>query len=346
MPIRATVGPGGGPVGPGGGLVGPSSEAPMTLSQMLQILYDRMDYEGDPPPALVRRLVGYLNEVQRETLRLKGMGKLRQRVLPFSTVAGSPYAVMAQAMTQVFLCVNRQNTQVIYPKDLQWIWQRDPGLTMNGNPDYFAVIDYAAPVAQDPAAATELFAVSTSAADLTPNVYLEGITSAGYRRQVGPIQLTGTVPVSLGAAITDWTVVSRWYLDSVAAGFVTLQTSGAVPLGVCPPGTTYPRYTKVQLSPTPSSVMTLYALGLVEVYDLVNGSDWSIFPNDFVHVLINGAMEKEYGKREKVVLARFFENKKNNIIKDLRSWLASPQAIKSNEWTGFSALGPWFPAGS
>jgi hypothetical protein len=345
MPARAIVGPGGGLVGPGGAPIGPAAEnTNMTLNQMLQVLYDRLDYESDPPTAVTRRLMGYINQTQRDTLRLKGMSALRRRILPFSTVANSPYAVMAQAMTQVFMCVDRtSNFRPIVPKDIAWIWQRDPGLQLTGPPDVFALLDYAAPVAQDPAAATELFAVSSSAADTTQNVYLEGITANGYRRQVGPILLTGVGQVSLSAAITDWTVISRWFIDSVAAGLVSLRDSSANDLGYIPPGTTYPRYTKIQLNPTPSTVSTLYAYGLIEVYDLVFGADWSIFPNDFVHLLIEGAMEREYEKREKPTLSREFAKKKKDIIADLRSYLQTPQAMKGMGMMGFSALGPWYP---
>lgn len=320
----------------------------MTLSQMLQILYDRLDYEDAPPASIVRRLTGYINETQREVFRLKGMSALRRRVLPFSTIASSPYAVMAQPMSQVFACVDRTENNVLYPRDVTWIWGRDPGQTLTGSPDCFALLDYMAPVVQDVPTAAQLYAVSTSASDTTQNVYLEGIDENGYRRTAGPVTLTGTTPVSLSSTITNWLTVTRWYMSASAVGFVSVQNSTPLVLGTITPGELRPAYTKLLLSPTPDSVQTLYAYGMIEIYDLVNAFDYSLFPADFAHVLVSGALEKEFMKREKPPMAGLHMRKKDETIKDLRAFLQSAQAQQTNgqSTAGFSALGPYFPSGT
>jgi hypothetical protein len=319
----------------------------MMLSEMLTALGDRLDYEDTLPTAISRRLTGFINSTQRDILRRKGMSSLRRRVLSFSSVASSPYATMPISMTQILLMVDRTNNRRIIPKDLTWIWERDPGLTLSGPPDVFAVLDYAGAVNVQPAAGgTSLYATSTSGADTTQAVYVEGIDSSGILRQAGPVTLTGVTAVNLAAAITDWVTVNRWWITAPAVGTVTLQSSPFVPLAKLSPGSLYPRYTQVQLNPTPTAASTFYAYGLIEVPNLSIASDQSVIPTDFVDILIEGALEREYLKREKVALAGTCRNTKERLIAELRSYLQSPQAAKGENANGFSALGPFYPAGT
>lgn len=317
----------------------------MMLSEMLTAIGDRLDYEDSPPTAVTRRLTGFINSTQRQILREKGMSALRRRVVPFVTVAGDPYAVLPTAMTQVLLMVDRTNDRRIIPKDLTWIWERDPGLTLSGPPDVFAVLNYASAVIADPLSTGEAVeAVSSSGADITQTLYVQGITATGAQRS-GTIALNGAVPSAL-PGINNWVQITRWWLSGNSAGTVTLSSASGIELGSVVPRTLTPRYTRVQLNPTPTAVQTLYAFGFVEVPDIVETSDQSLIPVDFVDVLIEGALEKEYLKREKPALAGACRGEKLKILALLRSYLQSPQAAKGENANGFSALGPWFPAGS
>ena len=317
----------------------------MMLSEILTSVYDRLDYESAPPAGITRRLTSFINATQREVLRLKGMSALRRRVIPFVTVAADPFAVLPMGMTQVHLVMDRDNNRRIWPKSMDWIQSRDPGQELTGPPDVFTILDYASAVRADPLSTGEsVKAVSSNAADTTQTVYVQGITTAGLVRS-GTIALNGTTPVTL-SGVTNWAVITRWWMSAAAAGDVTFSSASGIELGVVPPGVTTPRYTRLQLNPTPAAVQTLYAFGIVSVPDLVQISDESLFPEDFVDVLVMGTLEKEYLKREKPAIAGTFSNKKEKIIAELRSYLQSPQEAKGVGMDGYSALGPWFPAGS
>lgn len=320
----------------------------MQLSEVLSQLYARLDFESAPPAAVTTRLTSFVNATQREVLRRKGMGPLHQRVLPFVTVADDPFAVLPQGMTKVVLVMDRSNNRRIWPKSMAWIQNRDPGQELTGPPDVFTVLDYASAVRADPLTTGEsLSAVSTSNTDTSQTLYVQGITDAGLV-QSGTIALNGVVPSTL-PGVNNWVVITRWWMGGgvgASAGTVTLSTASGIELGSIAPLQFTPRYTRLQLNPTPASVQTLYAYGLVSVPDIVQASDETLIPDDFIDVLVMGALEKEYLKREKVSMAGTFGNKKEAIIAELRSYLASPQEAKGVGMDGFSALGPWFPAGS
>ena len=75
------------------------------------------------------------------------------------------------------------------------------------------------------------------------------------------------------------------------------------------------------LTPTPSSVITLYADGLAPAATLAT-TDVPAFPVDFHDALVFGAIADEYSKLEKPVQALKFERDYEARVSDLRYFLA------------------------
>lgn len=323
----------------------------MNLGEISVKLYDRLGYSTSPDSSVVRRIRGYVNDTQRELMGERSMAKLRRATLPFTSIANNPFAVLPQAVVGIAIIidrVSRNDLDLISINDLRF---RDPGLAMlTSVPDAYAIDNFAAPVALDPSAGATLFAISDSAADGTGiSVNIEGVTAAGYYRK-SSIAMNGLTAVQMDATITDWLHITKFYLSAGAAGNVTLHQASGVgtELARIPPAHTFARYTRIQLSPIPSTPLTYYADCEVHLEDMIGPKDEPLVPEDFHDILYIGALMKEYGKREKTVLYSQQETLMKKRKGDLRAFLRRKQGIAKgpNRQGGYSQLGPSFPAGS
>jgi hypothetical protein len=163
-----------------------------------------------------------------------------------------------------------------------------------GYPYAYAPTGYAQ-VQYQPAAATGLWASSSSAADTTQTAYIETITTGGYSYRDLKV-LNGVTRVPFGATVrTDHEQVERFYLSAAVAGYVSLWNAAVAgdELARIEPGKTFARYLTVEWQPVQTADTTLYLDFTRTIFDLVNGFDEPLIPDDFHYVVVNGAMMKE-----------------------------------------------------
>lgn len=301
------------------------------------------------------RVTQYINETYQEILSKKGIGKkLRQKTLPFTTVANSPIAVLPQATHRVSNdIVDRLNRRVYSPISLSDTRQRDPGQAYSSSAPFgYTVLGMAEAVGIDPTMSTAVYVVSDSASDVGGmNVYIEGVTTDGQIRTATATP-AGTSYVQLKGAgslvISTWVILTKFYITARCAGNIIL-TSGLAGTEIAriAPGHTYARYTRLNIYPTPTAVLTLYADVELALSPLLSTYDEPIFDQDFHWLLISGSLLKEYIRNGK-----FSEYDREMIrwkqgISDLRSHIQAPLGGTVNARTDqWSQLGPNFPAGT
>jgi hypothetical protein len=314
-----------------------------------------LGYKTAPDAAVVTRCKAYINQTQREILSMKGMSSLRRAIVPFDSVATIPYAVLPQCATRIISVVDRTGAYPLSPVSVGHIQQADPSFSStSGTPGYFAVINLASAVARNPLAAAELFVKSDSASDTsTKEVFVEGIVTGGYPRSAS-VALNGVTAVSLGATITTWIQVNKFYLTlaaggvSTAAGNVTLHSiSGAgLELSRISIGRAYPRYTRIQLWPTPSAAVTYHAEIELHIEDMAESNDEPYLPEDFHWLLGSGALLKEYQRKEQPAMVAIERGTYEDGLGNLKLYVARAVGTPPVERPRFSQLGPWYSAGS
>lgn len=270
----------------------------MNLGDTRLALYDRLGFNSSPDSVVTRRLDRYINTSHKEIITKKSMGRLRRTVLPFTSNAGSPFAVLPQAAVQVLAIADRATNRILDEITLQDLRARDPGLNFASTiPDAYTIINMAASVALDPSSATQLFAVSTSAADGTGiSAIVEGIITGGYYRRA-MTAMNGVTPVALDSS-TAWIHITKFYLSGQATGNVTLtQGNGGNELARVVPGRSRARYTQIHFSGTPAAAATYYADVELHIDDMVNPSDEPYIPEDYDWLLECGALRLEYLRR-------------------------------------------------
>lgn len=329
----------------------------MNLQQIENTLYDRLGFDiANPETVVTTRLRRYVNDTYRRILGTRGCGKLRRRTLTFSSVASSPYAVLPQAATNLYTIQDRTNNWLLDPWTLNDLRGRDPGLTSGtANPYAFVVVNYASPVAKQPADASELFAKSDAASDgATKTVQLEGLTTGGYTRTAS-VAMNGTTAVSLGATITSWTDVTKFYLAPssgttlvTAAGNVTLhEDSGAgTELARITIGRAFPRYTLLHLYPTPATAQTYYADVDLHIEDMSSLADEPLLPEDFHWILVEGALEMEFVRLGRTEDARDRRSVIKGGVSDMKLFLRRKGGNPMPRDMRFSQLGSYYEPGT
>lgn len=326
----------------------------MNLGQIELAVYDRLNFNATPDSGVVRRIRRYINDSHREILGKRGFGRLRRAVLTTSSVASSPFMVLPQAATSIIIISDRLNNRNLEPISIQDIRYRDPGLNFSGSiPDSYAVINFSNCVAMDPSAAASLFVISDSASDgsgLAANI--EGTVTGGYYRRAS-VSMNGLTAVNVDATITTWEHITKFYISGAAAGNVTLrQTSGVgTELSRIVKGRSYPRYTLVHLSPTPTSAYTYYCDVELHVEDMNNVNDEPLVPEDFHWLLESGALKREFMKRGNMGDYQIEQGNWRGGLADLGGMLrrrggVSTGGQRSSTGRQFSQLGSMYPAGS
>lgn len=324
----------------------------MNLGEISVKLYDRLGYGTSPDSPVVRRLRGYVNDTHRTILSKRPYSKLRRAILTCSSVSGSPSMTLPQALIGIAVIAdrtNRRNLDLITLQDLRW---RDPGQAMTGPPDAYMVLNFSAPVATDPSAASTLWAISDAAGDGTGiSVNVEGVTTGGYYKKASTA-MGGVVAVQLDATVTDWLHITKFYLSGGATGNVTLRQGSGVgaELARIPAGHTYARYTQIHLSPVPPASLTYYVDGEVHLEDMIGPKDEPLLPEDYHDILIAGALVKEYTKRTKPAQVAKEESVYKDRMSDLTAFVKRGQGVarggQRGSSSGFSQLGPMFPDGA
>jgi hypothetical protein len=290
-----------------------------------------------------------LNEVHRQTLRMHGLEKLRQGTVTFASVASQKlYALPEQGVARINRITEATNDRKLEYRTSGWLDEVAPDPT-TGTPWAWIERGYSHGVHTQPSDASEVFAKSTSAADTTQTIHVEGIITGGYYRTAS-VQLTGATAVSLSASITSFIQITKVYLTAVAAGVVTLhEDSGAgTELSRIAIGDVAPKFIAFQLYNTPSAVLTYTADVLRAIPDMANDTDEPLIPEDFHDLLLDKAERKELRKKDDPARHAMLATDITRGERELISFVVNHPDWRP-QWndgmgTGISTLGAWYPA--
>lgn len=321
----------------------------MTLNDLRLDWYRRFGYTSSPATEITTRADALFNETQAEILSRPGLASLLNGSLSFASVASTPTYGLPQAVARLKHLYEATNDQYIYPRSLDWYRRTYPDPTaVTGTPE--AVIDLGMiGIAVQPSDASQIFVDSTDAGD-TGTAYLEGYRTGGYFRSLS-VTMTGTTAVSLGAAITDFVFLTKFYLSAAAVGTVTLHedASGGTELARIPIGQTHARYRRIALAPTPSAAITYTADFEWDPQNMANANDEPILPVRFHRLVGLGARIKEYEKKDDSRLAKAekqLERGIGELIYSVASQAVGMPVMGRATTRQPSQLGPWYPAGS
>ncbi len=243
------------------------------------------------------RYADALNESQRQILRMPGLESLRRATLTFASVASTQqYALPVQGVARIDRIWETTNDFKLCFKPMGWLRESDPD-PVTGTPWAWVPAGYQ-DVHTQPSNASSVFVDSTSASD-TGTAYVEGITTGGYH-QSKSVTMTGTTAVNISTAVTDWILITKFYLSTAAVGTVTLHedASGGTELSKIAPGDVRAQFYSLFLYPTPSAVVTYFADILRTIPDMSNDTDEPLIPEDFHDLLLDKAEMKELRKAD------------------------------------------------
>ena len=270
----------------------------MTIAEIQAQVYDDLGYTQTPDAAVIRRLLRYANDAQRELVTMRGLARLRRGILTFASVANSPFAVLPQASVRIAGITERTSQRYLKERSIQQLRAMDPGLTnVDSNPWAYVIINMIAALAVELSTADDIWVKSDSASDVG-TAYIQGTRTGGYSRAAS-VTMTGVTAVAL--PLTDWIDVSKLYLSTPAVGTITFHqsTGSGTEIARIPIGKQIARYTKIQLYGTPSQSLTYYADIDRHIEDFVNGGDEPYLPEDYHWLIPVGIRMREYRKREK-----------------------------------------------
>lgn len=322
----------------------------MTLAAMLAELYRRGRYASTPATDVTTRLTGFLNEVQQEIAGDVRLASLRRGETTFATTASQAEYGLSPQIGRITTIRDTTNRWPLRYRSLEWYRAAYPNqATQNGTPDSYVELGLK-PVKLQPAAATGVWAASTSAGDTTQTVSLEAIRTGGYVHLPSVTTLTGTSRVQLGAQ-TDYIEIIDWYLSATPAGDVTLfdaAASGNV-LGVIPKGQTRVTYPWIAFAPTPSASLT-YSLDYERlITDLAVSTDEPAWiPPMFHRILPIGARWKEYEYQSDDRVTQAIQQY-GLVLSQLVAYTNNPPGailVPGGYRSGRSDLGPNYPAGT
>jgi hypothetical protein len=319
----------------------------MTLSEILQAAYAKLNYVSAPPAAVTTRFTQSLNAWHRRILAQPGMGLVRDAVYTLTTVDGTAEYALPPTVGRLIGMTQISQGIPLVERSLDWFRRHDPQQTSIGAPSSVYIPLGERHVQAQPADASELFVDSTSASD-TGTAFCDVTRIGGYPRSLSAV-MTGATAVSLGAAAVDAIWINKFYLSVPAVGTVTLHedVEGGTELARIPIGQTYARYPWIRLWPTPAGED--YAIDYTRtLVDLVNGSDEPLWPADFHWLLVTAIEYEEFIKTDDS-RARTRLQEIDAGLRDLKSWLFNRPGtvyVPGQREPGRSSLGPWYPAGT
>ena len=318
----------------------------MTYATVLDELYRRLNYATSPAAAVTTRLAAFLNTTHRQVLSMPGLDRLRDDTITFASVSARAQYGLPPAVQRVQSVTDRTNDRRLQLRSLDWIRAIDPGLDQSGTPEAYAPIGVQA-VTLQPSDASEIFVDSTSASD-TGTAYLEGIRTGGYPRTLS-VTMNGVTAVSFAAAITDFVEITKFYISAAAVGAVTLHedASGGTELARIPIGQTFSRYQGIQLWPTPSAAVTYYVDYMRNIPDMSVANDEPLLPEDFHWLLVEGALIKEWTKKDDLARRQAAQADYDRGLSDLKYAVTCPaDFLPARSQTGErpSRFGAQFPS--
>lgn len=319
----------------------------MNVSSLKQgLAYRRGENPSSIPTLAAARYLRALNEAHRAVLRMPGMEPLRYGSLPFASVENQKlYALPTQGVARINRITEATNDRKLEYRTPDWLDtvapDPTPGTSWAWIPRGFAEVH------TQPSDASAVFVDSTSASD-TNTAYVEGITSGGYY-QSKSISMTGTTAVNISAAVSDWIVITKFYLSAAAVGTVTLHedASGGTELAKIAIGDLRAQYHAFQLYYTPASVITYTADILRAIPDMANDTDEPLLPEDFHDLLIDKAELKELRKQDDPSRYAMLTGEIKRAEADLRTFVTNHpdwRPVMGGQPAEFSTLGAYFPA--
>jgi hypothetical protein len=317
----------------------------MNLHEILTRLAERRGADQRLNPATKKRYRNSLNESYRQLLRMPGMESLRYASLTFASVANQKlYALPTHGVARINRITEQTNDRKLEYRTPQWLDSVAPDPT-TGTPWAWIPKGYVE-VHTQPSDASAVFVDSTSASDVA-TAYVEGIRTGGYYASV-KVTMTGTTAVQVGA-ITDFIVITKFYLSSAAIGTVTLHedASGGTELSKIAIGDLRAQFYAFQLYNTPAAALTYTCDILRSIPDMTQDTDEPLIPDDFHDLLIDMAEMRELRKQDDQERWSMLTGDVKRGQDALKSFVINhPDWVP--DWNGhrgeISTLGAWFPA--
>lgn len=322
----------------------------MNLTAILDDLYRRLALPATPNPTETTRLTSFINTTHRQILGLPGLESLRDDTIAFSTVAGKARYGLPVAVMRIEGISSLTAQRKLQYRTQQELRAADPGLTGSGEPECYAVVGYQPLHTQQLGPLPELYVHSTAGEDISQEVHCDLILDGGAHFPCH-VTLQGSVAV----AVFTRSDLPRDVVD-VASFSVSGPRLGIVGLWADPettkelagiyPGVTFSRYLGIQLYPTPASVTTYYVDYVRSVLDL-QADDEPLLPIDFHWLLVEGALLKEWTKRDddRRVAAEREYVKGLSALKYFVTCQADALPVSGQvATTHASRYGPYFPA--
>lgn len=317
----------------------------MNLTAIRREVYQRCKLGASPANDVVQMVDGFINNRHRMILSAKGITKLRDIVVSFTTTANTAvYSLPANIGKVNYISDPNRNYWKLEQKDLAWVRQSGRLSALTGTPIVWVPLGIRE-VAQQPSAQTGLYVVSTGTD--TGNVVVSYTTADGFQ-YAEEVTLNSTTAAQVG---TSNTIVSAegFKLLASANGTVSLKTAaiGGTTLSTIPPGFTSAQYQGVQLYPTPADAWTYQIDATRNIPDLVNAYDEPLLPLDFHQLVPLGARIDMYEYQEDYDRMTTAQGQYSAMLRRLVSELsggADRVIVPGGGSTGFSSLGPNYPA--
>ena len=320
----------------------------MTKTEMVQMFCLRMNYPPAPDYDVLQRIEQFFNDTLQELVSEPGIGAWVSRHQPnltFASVANQAVYGLVGSGGRIDAIQDRTNDFTLMPRSIDW-WRRvcpDPS-AYTGTPSDWIPLGTIA-VAVQPSDASRLFVDSTSASDVQ-KATIEGVRTGGYP-QTATVTLTGVTAIDINTATTDWVEVTKFYVNQPAVGTITLHedASGGTELARIPIGETASLYQGVALHPTPASAITYYVESERDLPYMQHAKDSPPIPARFHRVIVDGALWREYEKREDV-RALSARRTYERGVSHLRYFVTCPtDFLPSREGrVERSRLGPYYPS--
>lgn len=268
----------------------------MTFKELQDDALERCGYDFATASTEPRtRIKRWINQWHRRLLSDKRFTKLRDAKAPLATVANQFLYGIPPSIEKIDRIADTvlNNPQLVL-RDQAWLRALPQAEIATGTPQYYVPLGLHAITRFPASTGTGIWVASSSAADTTQTVRMEGIRVGGYPLIAGPATVNGVTRVQVGAR-TDWVDLTRLFLSAVCAGDLTIYDAAAAgnALGVIPIGQTSARYNLVQLFPVPSSVITYTVFGKLKFFDLVQDTDEPLWPYDYHYGLALAAHYQE-----------------------------------------------------
>lgn len=174
----------------------------------------------------------------------------KQRKTTLSIVSGDSEKSLPRDVGEPFLVLSSVSPYLLRYMTEDEFDQREPNPTASGNPRIYTLFEHAG-VDEQPAAASTLSLVSSSAADTTQKVLIRGLVS-GYD-DYEEVSLSGTTPVATSKSFSRVESVSK---SAETAGRITI-TAGATTVLVSGPLEKTARFRKMRFFPEAASSITI-----------------------------------------------------------------------------------------